>query len=133
MRSAVQSCVPLQESTANSCVFFVYSHQALPPKGLDIDVSGAESLLSKCQKRQWTEVSEANEGLMASQMKTSQGLLKQLSWVQCDRTERIRRSRSRRLKHPASRYLKIKHLRNFRECFFISREHRVNTKSIYFI
>ena len=27
-----------------------------------------------------------------------------------------------RLKHPASRYLKIKHLQNFRECFFLSRE-----------
>jgi len=40
---------------------------------------------------------------------------------------------SRRLKHPASRYLKIKHLRNFRECFFLAREHRVNTKSNYFI
>ena len=30
MRSAVQSCVPLQESTAKRCVFFVYSHQACP-------------------------------------------------------------------------------------------------------
>ena len=39
----------------------------------------------------------------------------------------------RRLKHPASRYLKIKHLRNFRKCFFDAREHRVNTKSFYFI
>ena len=29
-----------------------------------------------------------------------------LSWVPCDRTERIRRSRPRRLKHPASRYKK---------------------------
>ena len=51
-----------------------------------------------------------------------------LSWVPCDQTERIRRSRARRLKHPASRYLEIKHLRNFRECFFVSREHRVNTQ-----
>ena len=40
---------------------------------------------------------------------------------------------SGRLKHPASRYLKIKHLRKFRECFFLAREHRVNTKSFYFI
>ncbi len=31
---------------------------------------------------------------------------------------------SRRLKHPASRYLKIKHLRKFRECFFVYREHQ---------
>ena len=30
----------------------------------------------------------------------------------------------RRLKHPGSRYLKIKHLRKFRECFFLAREHR---------
>ena len=30
-----------------------------------------------------------------------------------------------RLKHPGSRYLKIKHLRSFRECFFDAREHRV--------
>ena len=29
----------------------------------------------------------------------------------------------RRLKHPAPRYLKIKHLRFFRECFFLVREH----------
>ena len=30
MRSAVQSCVPLQESTAHRCAFFVYRHQAFP-------------------------------------------------------------------------------------------------------
>ena len=54
MRSAVQSCVPLQESTADRCVFFVYRHQA-SPKGLDIDIYGAESLLSKLQKWQWTD------------------------------------------------------------------------------
>ena len=30
MRSAVQSCVPLQESTANRCVFFVYGLQPCP-------------------------------------------------------------------------------------------------------
>ena len=93
MRSAVQSCVPLQESTAHRCVFFVYRHQAFP-KGLEIAISDAESLLSKRQKWQWTEVSEANEGLMAARIKTSQGFPKRLSWVQCDRTERIRRSPS---------------------------------------
>ena len=53
MRSAVQSCVPLQESTAHRCVFFVYGHQAAP-KGLDIGIYGAESLLSKRQKWRWT-------------------------------------------------------------------------------
>ena len=93
MRSPVQSWVPLQESTAKCCVFFVYRHQAFP-KGLDIGVSDAESLLSKRQKWQWTEVSEANEGLMAARIKTSQGFLKRLSWVPCDLTERIRRSPS---------------------------------------
>ena len=39
MRSAVQSCVPLQESTANSCVFFVYG-LVHPQRGLDIGVNG---------------------------------------------------------------------------------------------
>ena len=86
MRSPVQSWVPLQESTAHRCVFFVYRHQAFP-KGLEIAISDAESLLSKQQEWQWKEVSEANEGLMAARIKTSQGFLKQLSWVQCDRTK----------------------------------------------
>ena len=45
MRSAVQSCVPLQESTANRCAFFVYRHQASLPKGVGIDMDDAESLL----------------------------------------------------------------------------------------
>ena len=53
MRSAVQSCVPLQESTANRCAFFVHWHQA-SPKGLGIDIYVAESLLLKRQKWQWT-------------------------------------------------------------------------------
>ena len=38
---------------------------------------------------------------------------------------------AQRMKHPASRYLKIKHLRKFRECFFDSWEHWGNTN--YFI
>ena len=76
------------------CFFRLYALKPSPRSGLDIDISGAESLLSKRQKWQWTEVSEANEGLMAARIKTSQGFLKQLSWVQCDRTERIRRSPS---------------------------------------
>ena len=33
MRSAVQSCVPLQESTANRCVFFVYIPNRPRPEG----------------------------------------------------------------------------------------------------
>ena len=33
MRSAVQSCVPLQESTAKRCAFFVYCHQAFARRG----------------------------------------------------------------------------------------------------
>ena len=50
----------------------------------------------------------ANEGLMTAQMKAQQSFLKQLSWVPCDRTERIRRSRARRLKHPASTHIHIR-------------------------
>ena len=34
-------------------------------------------------------MSEANEGLMAAHIKTSQGFLKQLSWAQCDRTGKL--------------------------------------------
>ena len=49
MRSPVQSWVPLLESTAIRCAFFVYGRQAAP-KGLDIGIYGAESLLSKRQK-----------------------------------------------------------------------------------
>ena len=37
--------------------------------------------------------SAANEGLMTAQMKAQQRFLKQLSWVPCERTVRIRRSR----------------------------------------
>ena len=48
-RATETSCVPLQESTAHRCVFFVYMHQA-SPKSLDIDIYGADSLLSKRQK-----------------------------------------------------------------------------------
>ena len=33
MRSAVQSCVPLQESTAKCCVFCLYTRQATPRRG----------------------------------------------------------------------------------------------------
>ena len=32
-------------------------------------------------------MSEANEGLMAARIKTSQGFPKRLSWVQCDWTK----------------------------------------------
>ena len=47
MRSAVQSCVPLQESTAKCCVFFVYTSAGLPRRGLDIGIDGAEKLAFK--------------------------------------------------------------------------------------
>ena len=90
MRSAVQSCVPLQESTAHRCVFFVYRHQAAP-KGLNIGIYGAESLLSKRQKWRWT-VRERSDRAWWHSHKISQGYPKQLSWVQCERTDRIRRS-----------------------------------------
>ena len=75
MRSAVQSCVPLQESTADRCVFFVYRHQA-SPKGLDIDIYGAESLLSKRQKWQWTDRERSDRGLMSRTLKHHRSLRK---------------------------------------------------------
>ena len=69
MRSAVQSCVPLQESTANRCVFFVYGLQPCP-QGLDIGVSGAESLLSKRQKWRWTDRERSDRGLKRPRLKS---------------------------------------------------------------
>ena len=85
MRSAVQSCVPLQESTANRCAFFVYRHQA-SQKGLDIGIDGAESLLSKRQKWRWTARERSDRGPDVAHTETSQGSLQKLSWVPCDRT-----------------------------------------------
>ena len=131
MRSAVQSCVPLQESTAKRCVFFVYGRQAAP-KGLDIGIYALKACFQSDRNDDGQSGSAAT-GPDDIHTKISQRFPKQLSWVPCDRTERIRRSPIGRLKHPASRYLKIKHLRKFRKCFFDAREHRVNTKSFYFI
>ena len=63
--------------------------------------------------------------------KISQRFPKQLSWVPCDRTKGLEGA-DRRLKHPGSRYMKIKHLRNFRECFFLAREHGREHRTILF-
>ena len=56
------SWVPLQESTAKRCVFFVYIHQAIPRRRADIIATATESLLSRWLSWQWMQVSEANDG-----------------------------------------------------------------------
>ena len=89
-----------------------------------------ESLLSTRQKWQWTEVSEANEGLMPAQMKAQQRFLKRLSWVPCDRTERIRRSRQA-TETSCVPILGNQALTNFSWVFFYSWEHWGNTENWY--
>ena len=90
MRSPVQSWVPLQESTAKCCVFFVYSHPAFP-KGLDIGVFW-----------RWKLAFQAADMAMAGSERSERRLdghsgkqhcVQGLSWVPCERTEWIRRSR----------------------------------------
>ena len=64
MRSPVQSWVPLQESTAECCVFFVYRHQAFP-KGLDIGVFWRWKLAFKATEMAMAGSERSERGLMA--------------------------------------------------------------------
>ena len=56
-------------------LFFVYRHQA-SPKGLDIGIYGAESLLSKRQKWRWTARERSDRSLMSLTLKHHRVLLK---------------------------------------------------------
>ena len=78
-------------------------------------------------------VSEANDGLRVPHTNPSHRIPSSFLGYNANGQKGLEGATSWRLKHPASRYIKIKHLRNFRECFFDAREHRVNTKSFYFI
>ena len=61
-------------------------------------------------------MSEANEGLMA--IAANSIASKDFLGYHANGQNGLEGAAPRRLKHPASRYLEIKHLRKFRECFF---------------
>ena len=126
MRSAVQSCVPLQESTAICCAFLYILTSSR--SGLDVG-SGTCELAHKWTWSNWQKTNEVS-GCQYVYRKENQCILRFLGYNATGQ-KGLEGVASRRLKHPASRYLKIKHLRKFRECFFLSWEHWGNTN--YFI
>ena len=94
MRSAVQSCVPLQESTAKRCVFFVYSHQACPEGA---GHCRSRAVRARSQRTGWDNDRKGAKRPPAwwgRSKKSSQRFPTWLSWVQSEWTERIRRSPS---------------------------------------
>ena len=94
MRSAVQSCVPLQESTANRCVFFVYPGRPRPEGAWTLAFLSLKACFQSDGNDDGQPGSEATGGLTGSGTRIFTRILHQLSWVPCDRTERIRRSPS---------------------------------------
>ena len=92
MRSPVQSWVPLQESTAEMLCFFVYQTLKPCPVGGRHYCDSHRKLAFKVAVVVMDAVSEANDGLRVPQTKIAYGDAR-LSWVPCERTERIRRSR----------------------------------------
>ena len=59
---------PATRKHSRPLCFFVYRQQA-SPKGLDIDIYGAESLLSKRQKWRWTARERSDWSLMSLTLK----------------------------------------------------------------
>ena len=86
MRSAVQSCVPLQESTAKRCAFFVYI-PAGHPKGAGPWRNWTRELALVGRKRQGTYRARSDRWPAGSATQNSTRFPHQLSWVQCDRTK----------------------------------------------
>ena len=119
MRSPVQSWVPLQESTAHRCAFL---YIGIKPSMKACFQSGRNDNGQKWAKRtkawwqlKWKPNRDSLNGFLGYHATGQKGL----------------EGADRRLKHPASRYLEIKHLRIFRECFFYSWEHWGNTENWY--
>ena len=104
MRSPVQSWVPLQESTAERCAFFVYIPSRHRPVGADIDGS---DLRACSQGRSWQWHQRAKRTLAWWEEpwhETVQRFTIPLSWVTSKGPKGLEGAAKRWLKHPGSRY-----------------------------
>ena len=77
MRSAVQSCVPLQESTAKCCVFFrSYTRQATPRRGWTLAFLSLKACFQSDRNGDGQPGSAATGGLMSLTLKHHRVLFK---------------------------------------------------------